>query len=248
MLIDKAEAVVEGVVDGLFRNVFRGRIQPLEIARQLTRHAEEAKIISLSRVYVPNRFVVGLHGEDMAALQAVAPELEADFQRFVGEWVAEHEYTVSGPIRVELRGQERVGRGKIRITCSLQNAPQPHEESPTGVVQGSLPEDAIGLMDGVEGPDVNRKFLLFPGRTIIGRGADCDIRLRDPLTSRHHATIEPRDGEWWLVDLDSTNGSRVNEERIKEACLQDGDTLQLGASVFKLRFQSIEEEIDQDSA
>jgi len=239
VLADRVESVVEGVVDGFFRTVLRGRIQPLEIARRLTRQAEEEKIISLSRVYVPNRFVVGLHAEDMTNLEAVAPELEAEFQRFVGEWVAERDYAVSGPIQVKLKAQERVARGRMRITCSVAGKVVAEEEAATGVIAGHLPEEAIGLLDGVSGPDGQRKFLLFPGRTLVGRGADCDIRLRDSLVSRHHAAIEPREDGWWLVDLDSTNGSRVNGERVQEVALTDGDTLQFGESSFRVRFQEL---------
>ncbi len=239
MVLDRVESVVEGVVDGFFRTVLRGRVQPLEIARSLTRQAEEDKIISLSRVFVPNRYVVGLHADDMASLQAVAPELQAEFQRFLGEWVAERDYTVSGPLHVELAAREKIARGRVRVFAAHEGRPVEEEEVPTGVGRELLPEDAVGRLEGIHGPDSGRKFLLPPGRSLLGRGADCDIRLQDPLASRHHAAIEPRDGTWWVVDLDSTNGTILNDEEVQEALLHEGDRLQLGDSVLLVRLEEL---------
>jgi hypothetical protein len=233
VLLDRLESAVEGVVDGVFRTVLRGKIQPLEIARQLTRQAEEEKVISLSRVYVPNHFTVGLHADEMSGLEAVAPELEADLQSYVGEWVAEHEYSVSGPIRVELRPQERVARSRFRVATAFEMGSQAEEESPTVVCQ-SKPEDAVGRLEGIEGPDRGRRYLLFPSRRVIlGRASECDLQLQDPLASRHHAALEQTEAGWRLTDLDSTNGTRINGQLADQADLQDGDIIQLGESVFR---------------
>ena len=76
--------------------------------------------------------------------------------------------------------------------------------------------------------------LLAPDRpTRIGRGLDCDVILRDPLSSRVHAVIEFRDGEWWIRDLESRNGTYVNRCKVDEARLENGTTFQIGSSVFR---------------
>lgn len=121
MVLQRVESVLEDVVDGFFGLMLRGKVQPLEIARRLTREAEEQKIITLNRVYIPNRFSVGLHPADMAQLRAIAPELEAEFQRFVGEWALDRDYTVSGAIQVSLREAEKVGRGRMRISAAIDD-------------------------------------------------------------------------------------------------------------------------------
>jgi hypothetical protein len=114
--------MLEDVVDGFFGLLLRGKIQPLEIARRLTREAEEQKIITLNRVYIPNRFTVGLHPQDMAQLQAIAPELQAEFERFVGEWAMDRDYSVSGSIQVNLeQAAEKVGRGRMRIRAEIDD-------------------------------------------------------------------------------------------------------------------------------
>jgi pSer/pThr/pTyr-binding forkhead associated (FHA) protein len=48
----------------------------------------------------------------------------------------------------------------------------------------------------------------------IGRDVTCEVRLDDPMISRHHAEITRSDGHWWIHDLGSRNGTLVNGERI----------------------------------
>jgi hypothetical protein len=125
VVLERLEAMLEDMVDGFFGFLLRGKIQPLEIARRLTREAEEQKIITLNRVYIPNRFTVGLHPADMTSLQAIAPELQAEFERFVGEWAIDRDYTVSGHIEVKLVPQEKVARSRMRIAAAIDEAEQP---------------------------------------------------------------------------------------------------------------------------
>lgn len=72
----------------------------------------------------------------------------------------------------------------------------------------------------------------------IGRSEECDIPLpKDESVSRVHARLD-RDGEnWVLVDLDSTNGTYLNGERIRESKLKNGDVIEIGDT--KLRFMPL---------
>ncbi len=63
----------------------------------------------------------------------------------------------------------------------------------------------------------------------IGRDGKVAIRIDEPLVSRRHARIERREGVWIVRDLDSTNFTRLNGQRIRRACeLADGDELRFG--------------------
>lgn len=67
---------------------------------------------------------------------------------------------------------------------------------------------------------------------VIGRSVGCNVRLDDSEVSRHHARI-CHDGQSFLLrDLNSANGSRVNGVTVTERILENGDTLQFGASVM----------------
>jgi len=68
----------------------------------------------------------------------------------------------------------------------------------------------------------------------VGRDEDVAIRVDEPLVSRRHARIERRGEEWMVVDLDSTNFTRVNGERLRRAReLAHGDELHFGRAVCR---------------
>jgi pSer/pThr/pTyr-binding forkhead associated (FHA) protein len=72
----------------------------------------------------------------------------------------------------------------------------------------------------------SRAFELENATYRVGRGEECEIVIDEPLVSRVHARIEWRDAMHVLVDLDSTNFTRVNDERLAgERVLHDGDRI-----------------------
>lgn len=69
----------------------------------------------------------------------------------------------------------------------------------------------------------------------LGRASDNHIVLPDTYVSSYHARLDRRDGEWWLTDLDSRNGTRLNDVPIaKPAPLTDGDLIGVGQVELKL--------------
>jgi len=63
---------------------------------------------------------------------------------------------------------------------------------------------------------------------LVGRDDSADIRIDEPLVSRAHARIERRGGRYFLIDLGSTNYTRVNGSVVAEQELKDGDELFFG--------------------
>lgn len=57
----------------------------------------------------------------------------------------------------------------------------------------------------------------------VGRDEDADIRVDEALVSRAHARIEPREGAYAVLDLGSTNFTRVNGDVVRERLLRHGD-------------------------
>ncbi|TMG20738.1 MAG: FHA domain-containing protein [Chloroflexi bacterium] len=78
------------------------------------------------------------------------------------------------------------------------------------------------------GPDAGHSHRAGDHAVRMGRSPDNDIILRDPATSGHHARLERRGDQFWVVDLGSTNGTFVNGESIQEKQLNQGDRLTLG--------------------
>jgi small-conductance mechanosensitive channel len=71
----------------------------------------------------------------------------------------------------------------------------------------------------------------------IGRGSDCEIDLRDPTTSKEHARIEHKDGDYLIEDMESKHGIIVNDVKVEKKKLRSGDEIKIGDSV--LRFEEI---------
>ncbi len=67
------------------------------------------------------------------------------------------------------------------------------------------------------------------GETSVGRTEGNDIVLNHPSVSRKHARIEPRNDKWWIVDLKSTNGVKVNGNLVTESPINSGDKIVVGS-------------------
>jgi pSer/pThr/pTyr-binding forkhead associated (FHA) protein len=76
------------------------------------------------------------------------------------------------------------------------------------------------------------------GGATIGRAEECNVRLEDPMVSRHHALVVDRDGEPQIEDLGSANGLYVNGRRHRGSVpLHPGDIVQLGATIWVVASQ-----------
>lgn len=214
-------------------------MEPLEIARRLTREADERKIITLNRVYVPNEYVVGLHPADMAVLEPIAPELEAEFQRYVGEWAVDRDYAVTGPIKVSLTAQERVGRNRMKVHSSLEDIRAAEEAARKGLGFQLEVEETVGCLEVEEGPDAGRAFTLLNRRMTIGSGDECDIRLKDPELPECYAYIMPAQGTWRIEELPGQPPIRINDRFQHEGLLKDGDAVQIGANIVGFRVADV---------
>jgi adenylate cyclase len=86
--------------------------------------------------------------------------------------------------------------------------------------------------------DQTRRLRLETSPAGIGRASDNQAVLKDFSVSRHHARIEQRGESWWVVDLGSTNGVKLNSQYVTEAGLADGDQVAIGN--FTLTFNRTE--------
>jgi len=100
-----------------------------------------------------------------------------------------------------------------------------------------LPMDADVVLTVVGGPDKGRTQMLRKPRVIIGRKG-AEFALNDPEISRHHCVLELRERFVNLKDLDSTNGTFLEEERVRAAVLQDGAEFRVGSSIIRMNFHS----------
>lgn len=84
------------------------------------------------------------------------------------------------------------------------------------------------------GEDLDRRVALVGARLTIGRDPTSDLVLSDSTVSRQHAALVLRGDTWWVVDLGSTNGVRVNGLRTSEQPLGRGDRIEFGDVVAEM--------------
>ena len=99
-----------------------------------------------------------------------------------------------------------------------------------------LPAGGVFVLAVVSGPATGEVFRLTQPRVVIGRKG-ADFPLNDTEISRHHCLLEVRDKVINLKDLDSTNGTFFDEDRVRAAMLRDGSEFRIGESLIRVSFQ-----------
>ena len=73
-------------------------------------------------------------------------------------------------------------------------------------------------------------------KLLVGRRSHCDIKLDFPNVSSHHCELELRDGYWFVRDLGSSNGVKVNGERVEDSVLMPGDEIGIAKHSFRIEY------------
>lgn len=135
-------------------------------------------------------------------------------------------FSIVGVLRSDLYGTRIVhrtdvgGRAKIRPT---PNAP-------------TRAKKAFTVLAVMEGPMRGTTVPLKESGVLLGRNPECTLVLDDDYASGRHARVFYDDKSWYVEDLNSTNGTHVNGERITSPTpLQAGTQLRIGTTILELR-------------
>jgi hypothetical protein len=229
-----------GLVEGAFAKVFKGDVQPAEIASALQREADDRKaIVAAGRVLAPNDYVVELGDHDYARLEEWAEPLGAELAAMVREHAAESGYSFVGTVQVRFELHPDVGTGVFRVRSSQVATTEP--AAPPVAVPARpprpAPDGAFPLRPRLivaVGDEESAYFLTHPV-TVIGRAVESDLRVEDPGVSRRHAELRYADGEVELIDLGSTNGVTVNGKPAGRSPLRDGDRIDVASTTLIFR-------------
>ncbi len=229
-LLERWERRLEALVEGLVHRAGSGRVQPLEIARQLVRAMDRHQTVSVMRVYVPNAFAVRLSPSAFEELSRIAPALEEELAGYLRQHAEERGYTLVGPVTVCLLPDETVSLREIRVEARAVPVREGGDTHDTRVYRARRGEGALVVVQGVQ---QGMRFPLEGEVVTVGRRRTCDVVIPDPCVSREHLRVEREEGGWRVVDLGSTNGTFVNERKVAVHRLRAGDRIRIGNTVLE---------------
>jgi Inner membrane component of T3SS, cytoplasmic domain len=95
----------------------------------------------------------------------------------------------------------------------------------------------VGWFVALTGDQKGEDFRIRDGQNVIGSAADADIVLRDTAVSGKHASLRYKDQKFFLTDLDSTNGTYLNDgpSPIAREELKDNDVVRIGEVSLKFK-------------
>jgi len=241
------EQKLEGLFEGIFGRAFRTNVQPVELARKLVKEMDEHRLVSVSRVYVPNEYTVYLCADDREQFSTYESELRAELQEYLAEHARREGYATLTAPSVLMETDDDLALGEFGIATRMVHVERaapadgapPAEAEPGATMiykprqpeaEAVLPEQLGLARELVSLTAEGNRHDIDKRRVVIGRSKECDISLADPNVSRRHAELRQEGAAYWAVDLDSTNGMLVNGRRLKRAKLEHGDRIVLGST------------------
>jgi hypothetical protein len=226
--MSRVERFFERLVERPSARLFRTRLQPIQVLRRVERAMEAGRTRRGGREIAPDVFHVRLSPGDLASLGR-ADDVAAELASGALAFARSRKLVLADRPRVSIRADDALVRGEIEVAAEMSEvAPSRGPvEAGTRVFEIPVPRVPTATLEVREPGRLSRK-VPFAGPMRIGRSPDCELAIRDSRASRHHARLHARDGVLVLTDLNSTNGTRVNGQRIREVVLGHGDRILIG--------------------
>jgi predicted component of type VI protein secretion system len=241
--INRVEHGLAKAVHGAFAKAFRSEVQPVEIASAIRRAMDDrAALLGHGRAMVPNLYTIELSATDYDRLGDYEDELARDLVAAAAEHADSQGYQPHGPLEVTLVQGEGLETGVFRVRPATVRNPHP-EPAAAPAARQQPAATAVDQPAPARAPrtspsarpwlDIDGdRYPLLGSLTVIGRDEGADIVIDDAGVSRRHSEIRvTTDGPHLVTsirDLNSTNGTFVNGDRITSQRLEDGDRVTLG--------------------
>ncbi|MDU0479559.1 DUF3662 and FHA domain-containing protein [Staphylococcus chromogenes] len=216
-------------------------------------------------VEAPNVLHVQVSEKDFANLTQTHPNLPREFADQMTRHLRNQGWMSAGPTVVTIELSPVLRTGQLKASSATDPQPtadstyQNEHAAPEKEVAPVIPSQPESAVDKqareqaetqVEMPAEKREekhvnlllqdgssrtYSVKEGSNIIGRSSEADLRLPDTGVSREHAEITWDGEDAVLVDLQSTNGTTVNDIPVENWMLADGDVISLGHSIIEVR-------------
>lgn len=213
----------------MFARAYSSAIRPIALGRRLLGLIDELN----HQASIPQSYLINLHADDRQAFQDVEPYLVRELAEAATQHAEQKGYKHDGPISVVLASSDTVIKGTFLISPEtavtqasvLDNSTQ----QPAQIIEATpqIVNTALVLATG--------ERVLLDGETIkVGRQATCRVAFDDSNVSREHAQLRRGPDGWMILDLGSTNGTKINGLKISaEQLLVNGDEIAFGTSIAR---------------
>ena len=250
-MLARFERLVEQAVEGSLRRVLPTHLQPVQLAKAAARAMEEAQIIGVRGAEVPNSYELRVAPADMERFGDYTSTLSHELSRYLVDYARERGLRLVAEPRIELLEDEAVRPGSVRAQARFVDLAPAVRNEVDAALEGTrrlrladlagahaAPEavaDRLWLVDSL-----GQRVALEPGAGIVrlGRAADNDAIIANQRVSRYHAQLRWVESTWLVYDLDSTNGTWVDEQRVfpsQPRALALGGVLRLGDHELRAR-------------
>lgn len=124
-LLKDFEKKLEKIFEGLFTKGFKTGIQPIEIAKNLAKHMDSHKTISVNQVYAPNQFTIFLNLEDLERIKPFQNAFIPELQQFVISHAEKEGYTLLSPPQIEMFAGADLSLGQMALEAITVSPEEP---------------------------------------------------------------------------------------------------------------------------
>lgn len=229
------ERRLEQAVEGFFaRALPGGGLQPVELGKRMIRAMDDAKSVGVAgEVIVPNAFTFRVAPADHERLAGLGASLDKELIAVARRAAATEGWSLLGAPRIQIVADDDVHAGTFLLATATEEGADPDSGggAHTQLIQIAVNSDAELVVLGSK----RRAYPLSKDALVIGRLETCDVPLSDPGASRRHAEVRREGDEWYVIDLDSTNGTLLNGKSVRRQRLAPKDIMLIGNTQIEFR-------------
>jgi hypothetical protein len=251
-MLARFEHLMEQAVEGSLRRVFATSLQPIQLAKAAARAMEQAQVIGPRGLQVPNLYELHLAADDLRRFGGNTTPLIDEIRAYLVEYARDRGFRPVAEVRVSLVEDARQRVGTLRAEARFAGLASAEQAEVDRAVEGTrrlrLADLAAAGGEGASAtaPELRLThasgldFALEASLVVvrIGRAADNDVQVPSEAVSRYHSQLRRVESSWLVYDLNSTNGTFLDERRLKPeqpAIARAGSVLRLGDYPLELR-------------
>ncbi len=244
-MLARFERLMEQAVEGSLRRVFPASLQPIQLDKAAARAMEQGQVVSRRGRQVPNVYELRLAPSDLARFGDYRQTLADEVRRYLIEYASARGLRPVGELLIELSEDPKVQAGGVQARARFVGLSVADQRDLDDAVEGTRRLRLADLAAAEDGraparvPELQLidatglHFQLDPGLEVVrlGRGLDNDVVLASSHVSRYHTQLRWVESSWLVYDLESTNGTWLDEERLQAgqaSALREGSHLRLG--------------------